>query len=64
LPETVNEAAFMVDPYNIDDMAQGLDMLLHDQALRQNLIKKGFTQAKKFQWGLAAEKLLAVFNKL
>jgi glycosyltransferase involved in cell wall biosynthesis len=64
LPETVNQAALLVDPYNIDDMAQGLDLLLHDASLRQNLINKGFEQAQKFKWETAAEKLLAVFNGL
>lgn len=64
LPETVNDAALMVDPYNIDDMTAGLEMLLNDQQLRDNLVSKGLRQAQKFNWETSASQLLEVLQKL
>ncbi len=64
LPETVEDAALMVDPYNIDDLAQGLETLLTDHNLRRQLIERGLKQAEKFNWETAAEKLLNVISSL
>lgn len=64
LPETVEDAALMVNPYNIDEMADGLKAIMTDEQLRQRLIARGLEQAKKFDWDIAAEKMLQVFNSL
>jgi glycosyltransferase involved in cell wall biosynthesis len=64
LPETVEDAALMVDPYNIDDMASGLQQLLVDHELRNILRTKGFAQAAKFNWDAAAAKMLTLFKSI
>lgn len=64
LPETVDQAALMVDPYSIDDMARGLEILLTDHDLRRQLREKGLRQAEKFQWEASAQQLLNIFNNL
>jgi glycosyltransferase involved in cell wall biosynthesis len=37
---------------------------LEEPELRENLIKKGLRQAKKFNWEKTAQKVLDVFYKL
>lgn len=64
LPETVDQAALMVDPYNVDDMARGLEILLTDEVLRESLREKGFQQADKFDWQVSAQKMLDIFHNL
>src|SRR5690606_25350178 len=59
LPEIVGNAGVLVDPKNIDDIAQGLGAVLKDDQLRKRLIKDGYEQATKFSWQDAAKQTLA-----
>ncbi len=58
LPEVVGDAAFMVDPYSVADIAVGMNELLYNESLRQLLITKGLEQSKKFHWEKTAETIL------
>ena len=58
LPEAVGNAAIMVNPYNLDELAKAIEMILTDEKLRDVLIKRGFEQTKKFSWQNCAEKTL------
>jgi len=64
LPEVVGEAGTMVDPYDTDSLAQAMRQVLTDSELRDNMIRKGLAQAKKFTWEKAAEQTLEVYNKV
>jgi len=63
LPEVVGDGALMIDPYNIDELAWAMDMALTDNDLRERLIEKGITQAKKFFWEKCAQETLKVLVK-
>lgn len=58
LPEVVGSAALMVDPYNIDEMAWAMELILSDADLRERLKKEGIEQAKKFSWQKCARETL------
>jgi len=60
LPEAVGDAAIMIDPYNIDEMAWAMEMILLDNDLKERLVKKGIERAKNFSWQKCAEKTLEV----
>lgn len=62
LLETLGEAALLVDPSNISDIAQGLKCLARDERLRNRLIDKGFVQAGKFNWQKSASQTIELFN--
>jgi glycosyltransferase involved in cell wall biosynthesis len=61
LPEIVGDGAVMIDPYNVDELAFAIRKVLEDKDLRENLIKKGLKQAKKFSWDKTAQEVLEVF---
>ncbi len=63
LPETVGDAALMVDAEDIEGLVAAMQRALQDVMLRVELIEKGFAQAKRFTWESAAEKLLAVYEE-
>lgn len=63
LPEVVGDAAILVNPEDTDDIAQGLKKVLSEPKLQQQLINRGFTQAKKFSWETAAKQTLQVFQE-
>jgi len=62
LPEVAGDAALMVDPYNINDIAGALVEVLTDGDLRNKLIGRGLLQAKKFSWDKTAKEYLEIFK--
>jgi glycosyltransferase involved in cell wall biosynthesis len=64
LPEVVGNSGCYVDPYNINDIAQGIYRVVTEGSLRQKLIASGLERAKEFSWHKTAEKTLRVFEEL
>jgi len=62
-PEVVGDAAIMIDPYKIDELAWAMEMALLDKDLRQRLKRKGIAQAQKFSWQKCAKETLEVLTK-
>jgi glycosyltransferase involved in cell wall biosynthesis len=62
LPEVCGDAAYYVDPYNVESIAEGMYKVLTDEALRQGLIEKGFARARFFSWEKSAKKHIEVFQ--
>jgi glycosyltransferase involved in cell wall biosynthesis len=61
LPEVVNDAAMIVNPENVFDIARGLREVLVDDALRTRLISAGHRQVAQFSWRRTAEQTLEVY---
>lgn len=55
LPEAVGDAAVMVKSTDTDSITQAIKKVLDDEVLREELVKKGFKQIKKFSWAGSAE---------
>lgn len=64
LPEIAGDAAFLVDPLDIDSIASGMTRLIEDESLRQRLIRKGRQRVARFTWQACAEKTLGVYHSL
>lgn len=62
LPEVVGDAAMIVKPENVFDIARGLQEVLLDDALRQRLIAAGYVQARRFDWHRTALEVLEVYR--
>jgi glycosyltransferase involved in cell wall biosynthesis len=63
IPEVAGEAAYLVDPYNIDQIAEGMLRLAMDEKLRQDLIKRGHQRARVFSWERTARIILDAIEK-
>ena len=63
LPEVVGDAAVIVDPHHTEDIAQGLEKLFLDAALRERLQKEGLRRAAMFSWENAAAALYDVYQE-
>ncbi len=61
LPEVAGKAGLLVDPLDISAMTNGLQMLLEDEDLRQNLSQKARQQAQKFSWEKTAIETMNIF---
>lgn len=64
LPEVAGDAAVLVDPYNVDDIANAIYNVINDNELRESLIDKGLKRAKEFSWEKAAKETLEVFEEV
>jgi len=62
LPEVVGDAAVLVDPYQVEDIAQALERVLSDEGLRARLQEAGLVQAQRFTWEGAARTLLSAYR--
>jgi glycosyltransferase involved in cell wall biosynthesis len=55
MPEVAGNAAVLIDPFNVEDIAAGMEKLYADDGLRQRLVQLGNLQKEKFTWNNTAE---------
>jgi glycosyltransferase involved in cell wall biosynthesis len=63
LPEVVGDAAVMVNPANVFDIARGIRDVLLDEALRTELIRRGREQVSRFSWERTAREMLKIYRE-
>jgi glycosyltransferase involved in cell wall biosynthesis len=64
LPEAVNDAAMLVNPENVFDIARGIREVLLDSELRSRLVAKGKEQAARFSWDRTAREVIEVYEEV
>lgn len=63
MPEVAGQAALLVDPLNVNYIANALLEIDRDEELREELVRKGRVERKRFDWDLAAERVYEVLKK-
>jgi len=63
MPEVVEDAGFLVDPFSVDDITKAMVTINSDDQLRNELIQKSKAQAKKFSWQKTGDRLWASILK-
>ncbi len=64
LPEVSGDAAELVDPESVEQLAAALVRLATDEERRRELIARGRERARQFTWESAVEKTYAVYREL
>lgn len=64
MPEVGGDAVLYVDPYNVSDIKEKIKIILGDEGLRKEFIKKGLARVKKFSWEKAARETAKVYERL
>lgn len=64
IPEVCGDAAVYINPHDVGDIRDKIEMVLKDEVLQAVMIRKGLEQAKKFTWEKAAREHMKVFNKV
>jgi len=64
LPEVVADAAVVVNPENVFDIARGMREVLLDKRLRHQLIARGFEQVRHFSWERTATQVLEAYEEV
>jgi glycosyltransferase involved in cell wall biosynthesis len=55
LPEVAGDAAWFIDPYDIASIAAGIERVIDDSNLQEDLRQKGFQRVQQFSWDWTAE---------
>lgn len=64
LPEVVGRAAITLNPYDINEIAKALELVINSDSLKKSLIAAGKQQAKLFSWEKTAEEYIKLFRSL
>ena len=62
LAEVAGEAAYLFNPYSVEDITRSLMVCLSDNDLRRRLIARGRAYAAKFNWEDTARQTLEVYR--
>ncbi|NIO49825.1 MAG: glycosyltransferase [Candidatus Aminicenantes bacterium] len=63
IPEVSGNAACLVNPLSVDDIANGLRKIVLDGDYRQILVESGYRQIKKFSWQKAAVEYITLYQE-
>ena len=62
MPEIGRDAAILVDPYNVNEIADAMYEVLTNEELKDELIRKGLERAKMFTWEKCTKETLKVYE--
>lgn len=62
IPEISNGSALLVDPFNIEEIRDGILTLINNKEIRDNLVELGFKNIKRFQPEFIAKEYQKVYN--
>lgn len=64
MPEIAGDAALIVDPYNVGDIADKIEQLLVNTKVRTDLVSAGKERVRKFTWEKFTEEVLGKVTRL
>lgn len=64
MPEVAGDAALLVDPESVYDIAHAMTTLAEDFTKQTQLIAAGRKRCREFSWSLAAQETMEVYHKL
>ncbi len=63
LPEVTGDAALLVDPYNVNAIAEAMTAIAVDSSLRSQLQQASLARAKQFSWAKTGEATAAILRQ-
>ncbi len=64
LPEVAGDAAILVDPWDVDAIANGMRMVVEDSNLVKGMRDRGVARAKQLSWSSCARGTLSLYSQL
>ena len=64
MPEVLGDAAVLVNPKNVFDIARGLREVLVDETLREELRVRGQRRTLSYSWDESARKVLEIYRRV
>ncbi len=63
MSEVSGNAAFCVDPADIEQIASAMERIMHDSMLVRTLRERGLERAKQFSWIRTAQQTKALYQR-
>jgi len=64
LSEGVGDAAVEIDPYRVEELAEGMNLVLSNESLQGEMKEKGLKRAQMFSWEKTAKKTLQAYEEI
>ncbi len=64
MSEVLNDSAILINPYDTNEIARAIEMVLSDAALREDLVNRGWENVKKFSWQKTADEFGKVIDSV
>ncbi|MFH1010634.1 MAG: glycosyltransferase [bacterium] len=64
LPEIVGSSGLLIEPTNVQDIAEAMAKLAMNPTLRQSLSEESFRRARNFRWESVADKTLQAYQEV
>lgn len=64
MPEIAADAALLVDPLSVEDIAGAMQVIASDPTRRDKLVQTGLERAKEFSWEKTARETLSLYQTL
>ena len=64
MPEVAGKSALLVDPYSVKEIKVGIQKIISDQKLRENLIQQGLKNVERFHPNKVAEDYLKIYSRI
>jgi glycosyltransferase involved in cell wall biosynthesis len=64
MPEIAKEAALLVDPLNVEDIANSSERLWNDKTLRAEFKKKGIARSAQFNWSTMSIEYSRIYSQV
>jgi len=64
LKEVVGQAGILINPKDIQQLADKIDEVFSNKKMKDSLSKKGILRSKLFNWTLSAKKTLGIYYKI
>jgi len=64
MPEVAGKGAILVNPHNVNEIANAIENVTNNKRLRKRLVKEGYKNVKKFSWKKCAKETLKVCEEV
>lgn len=64
MPEVAGDAASMVDPYDVEAIAQAIQRVLSESEHKADMVQKGYVQAARFTWEESVRQLHQIYSHI
>jgi glycosyltransferase involved in cell wall biosynthesis len=64
LPEVFSQAALLVNPENVFEIARGIRQILTEDVLRETLVRRGYELVRKYSWERSAEQVRDIYRSV
>lgn len=64
IPEVLGDAGLLIDPHDIDSLADAMHRLSSSPELRGSLVARAQAQAKRFSWRAAAQRAAEIYREV